>query len=373
MAKIKLLELFRGIGAPRKALENLGVNVKSIDYVEILPQAVNAYNAMFDNNYKTQDIKNWDLSVDILVHGSPCQDWSTAGLNDLTTGRSILYQKTLDIIENDLNPRPKVIIWENVKALTQGNNRQYFKHYLKKLDELGYENFYDILNSLDFGIPQNRERVFVVSIRKDLKVKFDFDNLERKEMRPLIEFLDEEPKIETAEFDVTQPSMLKSIENGKTKVIISHTATITTKMVRWNNAGVLFKDFKNFYTYPRKSDGKLINGNYNRARKSDRYIGTLTVKEIQKIGLVKDEELKFRYLTPRECFKLMGFSDSDFDKVMLKGIPKTRLYALAGNSIVVNVLEAIFKELLNIIDFTHKPRQVNYTYFGQMELFEKRK
>lgn len=373
MAKIKLLELFGGIGAPRKALENLGVNVKSIDYVEILPQAVNAYNAMFDNNYKTQDIKNWDLNVDILVHGSPCQDWSSAGLNDVTTGRSILYQKTLDIIENDLNPRPKVIIWENVKALTQGNNRQYFKHYLKKLEELGYENSYDILNSLDFGIPQNRERVFVVSIRKDLKVKFDFDNLERKEMRPLIDFLDNDPKIETAEYDVTQPSMLKSLENGKTKVIISNTATITTKMVRWNNAGVIFKDFKNFYTYPRKSDGKLINGNYNRAWKSDRYIGTLTVKEIQKIGLVKDEELKFRYLTPRECFKLMGFSDSDFDKVMLKGIPKTRLYALAGNSIVVNVLEAIFKELLNIIDFTHKPRQVNYTYFGQMELFEKRK
>lgn len=373
MAKIKLLELFGGIGAPRKALENLGVNVKSIDYVEILPQAVNAYNAMFDNNYKTQDIKNWDLNVDILVHGSPCQDWSSAGLNDVTTGRSILYQKTLDIIENDLKPRPKVIIWENVKALTQGNNRQYFKHYLKKLEELGYENFYDILNSLDFGIPQSRERVFVVSIRKDLKVKFDFDNLERKEMRPLIDFLDNDPKIETAEYDVTQPSMLKSLENGKTKVIISNTATITTKMVRWNNAGVIFKDFKNFYTYPRKSDGKLINGNYNRAWKSDRYIGTLTVKEIQKIGLVKDEELKFRYLTPRECFKLMGFSDSDFDKVMLKGIPKTRLYALAGNSIVVNVLEAIFKELLNIIDFTHKPRQVNYTYFGQIELFEKRK
>ena len=373
MAEIKLLELFGGIGAPRKALENLGVNVKSIDYVEILPQAVNAYNAMFDNNYKTQDIKNWDLNVDILVHGSPCQDWSSAGLNDVTTGRSILYQKTLDIIENDLKPRPKVIIWENVKALTQGNNRQYFKHYLKKLEELGYENFYDILNSLDFGIPQSRERVFVVSIRKDLKVKFDFDNLERKEMRPLIDFLDNDPKIETAEYDVTQPSMLKSLENGKTKVIISNTATITTKMVRWNNAGVIFKDFKNFYTYPRKSDGKLINGNYNRAWKSDRYIGTLTVKEIQKIGLVKDEELKFRYLTPRECFKLMGFSDSDFDKVMLKGIPKTRLYALAGNSIVVNVLEAIFKELLNIIDFTHKPRQVNYTYFGQMELFEKRK
>lgn len=179
--RINLLELFGGIGAPRKALENLGVDVKSIDYVEILPYAVKAYNAIFNNDYKPQDIKLWNLNVDILIHGSPCQDFSCAGLNDLTTGRSILYQKTLDIIEYDLIPRPKVIIWENVKALIQGKNAEHFAHYLSEMERLGYNSYYSILNSIEFGIPQNRERVFVISIRKDLKVKFDFDKLERKE------------------------------------------------------------------------------------------------------------------------------------------------------------------------------------------------
>ena len=70
---IKMLELFGGVGAPRKALENLGVDIKSIDYVEILPYAVQAYNSIFDNGYKPQDIRVWNMDVDILVHGSPCR------------------------------------------------------------------------------------------------------------------------------------------------------------------------------------------------------------------------------------------------------------------------------------------------------------
>lgn len=368
--KIKLLELFGGIGAPRKALENLGVDVKSIDYVEILPYAVKAYNAIFNNDYKPQDIKLWNLNVDILIHGSPCQDFSSAGLNDFTTGRSILYQKTLDIIEYDLIPRPKVIIWENVKALTQGKNAEHFAHYLSEMERLGYKSYYQILNSLEFGIPQNRERVFVISIRKDLKVKFDFDKLERKEMEPLINFLDKNLSYENNKYDVKQPSMLSSIENGKTKIIVSYTQTITTKQVRWNNAGVLFKEFKNFYTFPRKSDGKLINGNYNRVWKQNKMIGTITVKNIQKVGLIDNKkELKYRYLTERECWRLMGFSDKDFDNCLAKGLPSTALYKLAGNSIVVNVLEAIFKELLNIIDFKTTPREVKYDYLEELKLF----
>ena len=124
--KIKLLELFGGIGAPRKALENIGYEVKSIDYVEILPQAVKAYNELFDNSYKPQSVLDWNLNVDMLVHGSPCQDFSTAGLNDLSSGRSILYERTLEIVEKLLNPRPKYIIWENVVGLLHKNNIKHF-------------------------------------------------------------------------------------------------------------------------------------------------------------------------------------------------------------------------------------------------------
>lgn len=89
MKQIKTLELFGGIGAPRSALENLKVfDIKAIDYVEILSNAVKAYNAMYDLSYKPQDVLKWNLNVDLLIHGSPCQDWSNAGLNDINTGRS---------------------------------------------------------------------------------------------------------------------------------------------------------------------------------------------------------------------------------------------------------------------------------------------
>ena len=114
---IKMLELFGGVGAPRKALENLGVDIKSIDYVEILPYAVQAYNSIFDNGYKPQDIRVWNMDVDILVHGSPCQDFSKNGLNNINTGRSILYERTLEIIEKELLRKPKVVIWEMYRIL----------------------------------------------------------------------------------------------------------------------------------------------------------------------------------------------------------------------------------------------------------------
>lgn len=343
---LKVLELFGGIGAPRKALENLDIKVKSIDYVEILPFAVEAYNSMFDNNYTTQDVTKWNMNVDLLVHGSPCVDFSSAGKNNVNTGRSILYHRTLDIIEHELHPRPKYIVWENVKGLISKKHIGHFNHYLEKLEKLGYTNYWRVLNSLDYGLPQHRPRVFVVSIRNDLKQEFNFDALETKPMRPLIDFIDKDPVwMETNEFTVTQPSMIKAIENGKVRIATTYVNTITTKQVRWNST-IVFKDYTNFYTYPRKSDGKLINGFHNRTWKIDKYVGTIPASAIPQIGKIEDWNLMFRYLTPRECFKLQGFTDNDYDAIIAKGLKRDNLYFLAGNSIPVPVLEAIFKELL---------------------------
>ena len=348
MKRLKILELFGGIGAPRKALENLGIKIKSIDYVEILPYAVAAYNSMFDNNYKAQDITKWNMNVDLLVHGSPCQDFSKGGLNDINTGRSILYERTLEIIKDELKPRPKYVLWENVPGLLSKQHIKHFNHYLEEMEKMGYSTVFNIENSLDYGIPQNRKRLFVMSIRNDIDKIFNFQNLRKRPMRPFIEFIDDDPIIETGEYDITQPSMIKAIEDGTVKIIVNYTKTITTKQVRWKNAGLVYKDFKNFYTIPRASDGKLINGNYNRIWKVDKHVGTVTASVIPKIGELKDKHLLFRYLTPRECFRLMGFTDADYDNILLKGIAKAALYKLAGNSIVVSVLEAIFEELFDL-------------------------
>lgn len=343
---LKVLELFGGIGAPRKALENIGVDVKSIDYVEILPFAVKAYNSIFDNDYKIQDITKWNMNVELLVHGSPCVDFSSAGKNNVNSGRSILYERTLEIIKNELHPRPKYVVWENVKGLLSKKHRMHFDHYLASMEKMNYTNYWQVENSLDFGLPQNRERVFVVSIKQGVKHSFDFDNLIKIPMRPLIDFIDKDPALmETSDFTVTQPSMVKAMENGKVKIAITHVNTITTKQVRWNST-VVFKDYTNFYTYPRKSDGKLINGFHNRAWKLENYVGTIPASAVPQIAKMEDFNLMFRYLTPRECFRLQGFTDYDYDRIIAQGISPNNLYTLAGNSIPVPVLEAIFRDLL---------------------------
>lgn len=353
MSKLKILELFGGIGAPRNALELLDVNLKSVDYVETLPYAVYAYNQMFDNNYKPSSVLDWNLNVDLLVHGSPCQDFSLAGNNDINTGRSVLYERTLEIIERELNPRPKYVIWENVKGLISNLHKHHFCHYLDTMRRFGYTNHWQILNGLNAGIPQNRERVFVVSIRNDVNNNFNFEKIRKLTSQPLDYFLEENPVNENCELDVKQPSMIKALENGKVKVSITYTSTILTKTIRWNSA-VVFKDFNNFWTIPRASDGKLINGSYNRIWKIDRYVGTIPVKTIPQIGKMQDKHLLFRYLSRRECFRLMGFTDEQFDRVLMKQIPKNKIELITGNSIIVQNLMQIFGELLGIKNYEDK-------------------
>ena len=132
--KIQILELFGGIGAPRVALRNLGIPVKSIDYIEIDEKAVRTYNSMFSNEleYKTQDVVGWNLKPDILIHGSPCQDFSIAGkqkgANQGSDTRSSLMWETLYIIEQMGEWKPKVVIWENVKYVLS----KYIKHNFNK-------------------------------------------------------------------------------------------------------------------------------------------------------------------------------------------------------------------------------------------------
>ena len=171
--KLKVLELFGGIGACSKALERLGIDYEIADYVEIDKYAVKSFNAIHNTNFEPQDITTWDkdIEVDLIMHGSPCQDFSLAGKQaggDEGSGtRSSLMYETIRIVEK---LKPKYVIWENVKNLLSKKHRHNFDAYLETMSQLGYNSCYQVLNAKDYGIPQNRERVFVVSI------KIDFDN-----------------------------------------------------------------------------------------------------------------------------------------------------------------------------------------------------
>lgn len=306
---IKLLELFGGIGAPRKALENLGIDIKSLDYVEIDEKAVRSYNALFKNIAKPSSVIGWNFKPDILVHGSPCQDFSRAGKrlggNDEDKTRSSLMFETLKIIENMGMWKPKIVIWENVKGVLDKDMIHSFRKYLTYMEKLGYVSNYEVLNAINFGIPQRRERIYTISILNG--ESFNFSNLKTTKANSLKDYLEENVD---DKYTITSKSMLDRIDknnkkySGYLKEINDFCYTITTKQNRCPNSGII----------------NIGNG-------------------------------KYRLLTERECWRLMGFDDSDFEKVLEEfpnkiGKQNGTLYKQAGNSIVVNVLEAIFEELI---------------------------
>lgn len=311
--EIKLIELFGGIGAIRKALINLDIRHRVIDYVENDKNCVKSYNALYDESFLPVSVIDYHPpgeKIDILMHGSPCQDFSRAGIKKggvIGSGtRSSLLFETIRILE-EMKEKPTWVIWENVKGVLDKNMRASFFHYLEELQRLGYESKYKILNSYEFGIPQKRERIFVIS--KLGRNDFDFDSIKKKVARPLAEFLEKDV---SSLYEVRQASMLKMLDptsdykpkfRGRLKVITDFAYTISTKQVRVPNSGIL--------------------------------------------SISKD---KYRYLTERECFRLMGFSDEDFNKVSSlyprrKNCTSSILYKQVGNSIVVDVLMAILKEI----------------------------
>lgn len=313
----QLLELFGGIGAPKMWFVRNGIPHKSIDYVEWAASRVKAYNAMFPYKYNPQDIRGWNLKPDILVHGSPCQDNSAANLNN-DKGRSKLMLETIRIIKEMGEWRPRFVIWENVRGALFKDKRPIFDEYLKEMEQLGYTNSYQVLNAMDFGVPQTRERVFCISTLGN--EEFDFSKLQHKPLRPMSDFKQPDDEIEDIEkYVVKAPSMLRrlkdlaspeEIEKNKSKfryieTIVNVINTITERPDRCPSAGVF----------------KMADGRY-------------------------------RYPTEREWWRLMDFSDEYFD-MLLEHFPSkpgkrnATLYALAGNSIVVSVIGAIIDLLLS--------------------------
>lgn len=305
---IKILELFGGIGSPRCALRNIGIPVKAIDYVEIDEKAVRSYNAMFkaELEYKTQSVVGYNLKPDILIHGSPCQDFSIAGqqkgADEGSETRSSLMWETIHIIEQMGEWKPRYVIWENVKNVTSKHMKANFNRYLSEMERMGYTNNYEILDARQFGLPQARERVFTISVLNG--DPFDFSDLIKTPMRNIKDFLEDNDKV-PEQYLVTQPSVYNVIGHTGIKratVIQDYAYTITTRQDR-TPAQVI----------------DLHNG-------------------------------KYRYLTERECWRLQGYTDEDYEAAAAVqkrvGRYKMALYKQAGNSIAVPIFESIFRKII---------------------------
>ncbi len=232
--QLKVLSLFSGIGAFEKALENLGIKIDLVGFSEIDKYAIKSYCAIHnvDESKNLGDITkiktdNLPKDIDLLTHGSPCQDFSIAGKQaggDENSGtRSSLMYETIRIIKDI---KPKYVIWENVKNILSEQHRHNFDNYLKYMSEIGYYNYYKVLNAKDYEIPQNRERVYTISIRKDIKRLFYFP--EKRPLKLRLKDMLEDEVDEKYYLSEKQINYIKNATYRKDKSIIQQKSYIDT-------------------------------------------------------------------------------------------------------------------------------------------------
>ena len=394
--KLTVNELFSGIGAQRKALERLGINHEVVGICEIDKYAIQSYEAIFGETKNYGDICTAERLdyADLWTYSFPCQDISVAGkqqgINE-NTRSGLLYQvqRLLEVakVEKTL---PKYLLLENVKNLVGKQFKEQFFEWIYYLSELGYDTYWQVLNAKNYGIPQNRERVFAVSIRKDLNQTFELPKAEELTIRlkdvledevnekfyisqdkvqNLIgnfEKIDTEPKIQQVGnyMDTTSfggnpqcgrvynsegiSPTLNTMQGGdrQPKIVIGSTQkhafvgdgsmspTLTSAMgMGGGHVPMVGFDEKIIIDDTQGFDG---------VRTYENYAPTLRAC---RSGLKTTDGIRIRKLTPLECWRLMGFDDEDFYKAQKSGVSNSQLYKQAGNSIVVNVLEKIFKNL----------------------------
>lgn len=400
---LKYLSLFSGIGSPEQALKNLGVEFELFGFSEIDKYAIKSYCAVqgVDESLNLGDITKIDieslpLDIDLITHGSPCQDFSIAGNGkggDLGSGtRSSLMWNTVAICEHC---QPKFVIWENVKNVLSKKHRHNFDKYLEEMGRIGYNNFYQVLNAKYYGVPQNRERIFVVSIRKDLNKDFEFPKGFDNGIR-LKDILEDEVN---EKYYINTEKAKKLISEYKGNLAISHpirSREFEGQGWKDNCPTLCARDYKD----PKNVIIPCITPDRLEKRQNDRRFkeeysgigggnslymaGLLNIKGTEQVRRVYDPEgicpclntmqggnrqpkvieslttscniaavakkdnmeYRIRKLTPKECWRLMGFKDEQFLKAE-QVCSNTQLYKQAGNSIVVNVMEEIFKKLID--------------------------
>jgi len=369
-ATIKIGTLFSGIGAIETAFKRLKINHSIVFAGDIDPHVKKSYLANYPlneedwhNDVTTFNAEKYKGKIDLLVGGSPCQAFSMVGkrlgLEDI---RGTLFYDFARIVSQT---QPKVFIFENVKGLVNHDGGRTWRVVQDVFQDLGYKIHPQILNSKDFGIPQHRERIFVVAF-KDNKVDFKFPEkigLEHT-MQDFLEDYTESKyylKEKGVKFVTSSKNRSKRYTQINGNIALCQKAN---QQFNWHGDFIFepveealnFDEFvfnvneveEKYYLSNKVRDYVLAGGtkNFRTSTKTDLEIARPLLQTMHKMhragvdNYVTHNKGRIRKLTPRECLRLMGFPD-DF-KIE---VSDTQMYRQAGNSIVVDVLIALLKQM----------------------------
>ncbi len=356
---LRIIEFFAGIGAYHQALKELDIPHEVVGISEIDENAIKAYQILHGKTNVLGDIKRVRRTPDaeMWCYSFPCTDISIAGQmkgmdRESKTQSSLLWE--IERLLHATEYKPKYLIMENVPTLVGKRYLEHFKIWLSILEEMGYKNYYDVLNAKDYGVAQNRKRLFLVSIMGNEKYVFP-------KKLPLTKKLSEYLDDQVDEKYFVSPKMFRYYTDTKNRNGFvratrfrphdkdsNYAWTITTRTgsTPTDNFVIVPEATKKGSTTAQVGDGIYINRPHQkRGVVQKESIPTLKTS-VSDLGVVvnKDELISIRKITPKESWRLMGWSDYDFMRVDGK-VSETALYRLAGNSVVVTVLKEMFKSM----------------------------
>lgn len=314
-SKLRIISLFSGYGTQELALKYINVNYENIANCDIL----NSANITYDSLHTTKlgnlgDITKIDENTfpecDLITYSFPCQSISISGKQEgikVGTRSGLLFDVERILTKN----KPKYLLMENVKNLISKKHITQFNEHIQFLNKIGYGCSWRLFNGCDFGCPQNRERIFMMSVYESTN----------EEVNEIME------KVKKHKKNITP---MKSFVEKNTHPDLKINCEITINTPKKNSVCKLVA---------RRNDI-----NYDQARRIYSVEGCSPCLTTTGVPQIQTEDGENRYITEREAYRFMGVREDDIDKLLSTSVTSKTHIALAGNSICIPVMEAIFTE-----------------------------
>lgn len=367
MTKIKYLDMFAGIGGFRTGLANAGDVFLPVGWCEKDKYAQKAYRALYETEGEyfcadAREINTDELpDIDLICAGFPCQPFSVSGRRrGFADTRGTLFHEIVRVAEAR---RPAYLLLENVPGLLSHESGKTFAVILSAIHELGYSLEWCVLNSADYGVPQQRKRVYLVGYldgRLSGKIfplgegdaKASVRNIPEARGEGVCSRKGEGVCLSSQSGSGSAETGLYFVDMNPNPKVTSEARTITARQDsgisnrRGEHSGVLITGARAVITPEREK----IRQRGRRVKGPDEPMFTLTATDkhgVEYDGLV-------RRLTPLECFRLQGYTDAQYEAAVSAGIPEAQLYKMAGNSVTTNVVTAVGRKLIREIKQTEE-------------------